>query len=193
MTSGTGYTALSGPESAVIARFDSYRHAEHMVGSLGREFRRKVRKGGAVAVVVRGNPDGSLKVTESRILEAGDLVAVLMRVSLAWLVGFMGLFSMAKGATGGVRAVQAREGHVGSAEHRAHEILAGAGPHAALLLVRCNDLDTRQMVVAAAADNARDSWDGSLTEFLADLDPGSTHDWVRAAVGEPIHHDPAAH
>jgi Integrase core domain len=51
--------------------------------------------------VVRGNPDGSLKVTESRALEADDLVAVVMRVSLSWLVGFMGLFSMAKGARAG--------------------------------------------------------------------------------------------
>ena len=136
------------------------------------------------AVVARGNPDGSLKVTESRVLQAGDLVAVVMRVSLSWLVGFMGMFSMAKGARGEVRAVQAREGHVGSQEHRAHEILAGAGPHAALVLVRCKDPETRQMVVAAAARHARDSWDGPLAEFLAALDPGSTHDWVRAAVGE---------
>jgi hypothetical protein len=134
--------------------------------------------------VVRGNPDGSLKVTESRVLEAGDLVAVLMRVSLAWMVGFLGLFSMAKGARGGVRAAGVRGGHVGSDEHRAHEILAQAGPHAALVLVRCKEKETRQMVTAAAADRAKDSWDGSLTEFLAALDPGSDHDWVRSAVGE---------
>jgi hypothetical protein len=118
------------------------------------------------------------------VLEAGDFLAVLMHVSLSWLVGFMGLFSMAKGARGGVHAVEVRGGHVGSEEHRAHEILAEAGPHAALVLVRCQDPETRQMVAAAAADQARDSWDGSLTEFLAALDPGSAHDWVRAAVGE---------
>jgi hypothetical protein len=41
------------------------------------------------------------------------------------------------------------------------------------------------MVAAAAADSADGSWDGSLTEFLAALDPGSAHDWVRAAIGEP--------
>lgn len=193
MTSETGPAASSGQESVVIATFDSYRRAEHMLASLGRGFRRKARKGGAIAVVVRGNPDGSLKVTASRVLEAGDLVAVLMRISLSWIVGFMGLFSMAKGATGGVRAVQVRGVHVGSDEHRAHEILAGAGPHAALVLVRCKDPQTRQMVAAAAADKARGSWDGSLTHFLAALDPGSDHDWVRAAVGERIHHDPAAH
>jgi hypothetical protein len=70
-------------------------------------------------------------------------------------------------------------------EHRVHEILAEAGPHAALAIVRCEDQQTRQMVAAAAADSARNSWDGSLTEFLAALDPGPAHDWVRAAVGEP--------
>jgi hypothetical protein len=184
MTSETGSVAKSGQESVVLASFDSYRHAEHMLASLGGEFRRKARKGGVRAVVVRGNPDGSLKVTESRVLAASDLVAVVMRVSLSWLVGFMGLFSMAKGARGEVRAVEARGGHVGSQEHRAHEILAGAGPHAALVLVRCKDPETRQMVAAAAAGQARYSWDGSLAEFLAALDPGSAHDWVRAAVGE---------
>ena len=81
-----------------------------------------------------------------------------MRVSLSWMVGFMGLFSMGKGARSGVRAVEVRGGHVGSEEHRAHEILAGAGPHAALVLVRCKDPQTRQMVAAAAADKASDSW-----------------------------------
>jgi hypothetical protein len=54
MTSESGSAASSGQEeSVVIARLDSYRHAEHMVASLGRGFRRKARKGGAVAVVVR--------------------------------------------------------------------------------------------------------------------------------------------
>jgi hypothetical protein len=126
------------------------------------------------------------------VLESSDLVAVLMRVSLSWVVGFMGLFSMAKGAKGEVHAAKVRGGHVGSDEHQAHEILAGASPHAALVLVRCKDPQTRQMVAAAAADKARASWDGSLTKFLAALDPGSAQDWVRTAIGEQIHHDPPA-
>ena len=46
------------------------------------------------------------------------------------------------------------------------------------------DSETRQAVAAAAAGSAKQSWDGPLTEFLAALDPGSAHDWVRAAVGE---------
>lgn len=105
MTSEASSVAKSGGESVVIARFDSYRHAEHMLASLGRGFRAQARKGGATAVVVRGNLDGSLKATESRVLSAG-------------------------------------------------------------------------------AGRSSGSWDGSLAEFLAALDPGSAHDWVRAAVGE---------
>jgi hypothetical protein len=183
MTSQTGSVAKSGQESVVLASFDSYRHAEHMLASLGHGFRRKARQGGATAVVVRGNPDGSLKVTESRVLTASDFVSVLLRLSLSWMVGFMGLFSMLKGARGGVHAIEVREGHTGSDAHRAHEILAAAGAHAALALVRCKDPETRRTVAAASADSAKECWDGSLTEFLAALDPGSAHDWVRAAVG----------
>ena len=185
MTSETNSAAKSGQESVVLASFDSYRHAEHMLASLGRGFRRKARKGGARAVVVRGNPDGSLKVTESRVLTASDLTSTLIRLSLSWTVGFMGLFSTLKGAKSQAHAAHVRKGHTGSDEHQAHKILAGAGPHAAIALVRCKDQETRQMVAAAAADSAIDSWDGSLIEFLAALDPGSAHDWVRAALGEP--------
>ena len=185
MTSETSSAAKSGQESVVIASSDSYRHAEHMLASLRRGFRTKARKGGATAVVVRGNADGSLKVTESRVLSASDLVYTLMRISLSWLIGFMGLFATLKGVKTEARAAHLREGHAGSDEHQAHEILAEAGPHAALALVRCKDQEMRQMVVAAAADSAKRSWDGSLTEFLAGLDPGSADDWARAAVGEP--------
>jgi hypothetical protein len=185
MTPETNSAAKSGQDSVVLASFDSYRDAEHMLASLGRGFRTKARKGGATAVVVRGNPDGSLKVTESRVLSGSDLAATVIRVSLSWTVGFMGLFSTLRGAKEEARAAHARKGHAGADEHRAHEILAEAGPHAAIALVRCKDPETRQMVAAAAADSAKDSWDGSLTEFLAALDPGSAHDWVRAAVGEP--------
>jgi hypothetical protein len=131
MTSETGSVAESGQDSVVFASFDSYRHAEHMLASLGHGFRAKARKGRATAVVVRGNPDGSLKVTESRVLSSSDFVAALMGVSLSWLAAFTGLSSMLKGVRGRVRAAEARKGHVGSDEHRAHEILAAVGPHAA--------------------------------------------------------------
>jgi hypothetical protein len=119
------------------------------------------------------------------VLTASGFVAALIRVSLSWTVGFMGLFSTLKGAEGGVHAARVREGHVGSDEHPVHKILAEAGPNAAIALVRGKDRETQQMVVGAAAGSASRSWSGSRTEFLADLDPGSTHDWVRSALGEP--------
>jgi uncharacterized membrane protein len=185
MTSETNSSAKSGQESVVIASFDSYRHAEHMLASLGRGFRKRASKGGAIAVVVRGNPDGSLKLVQSRVLTASGFASALIRVSLSWTVGFMGLGSTLKGAKGGVHAAHVRKGHVGSDGQRVHEILAETGPDAAIVLVRCEDGETRRMVAAATADSASRSWDGSLTELLAALDPGSTHDWVRAALGEP--------
>jgi hypothetical protein len=69
MTAGPGPAAVLGEDSVVLASFESYRGAEHMVASLGGEFRRKARKGGARVAVARGNPGGSLKVTDSRVLE----------------------------------------------------------------------------------------------------------------------------
>jgi len=82
-----------------------------------------------------------------------------------------------------VHAARARSGHVGPDEHRAHAILAEAGPDAALLFVRCSEPDVARLVVSGVADRARYSWNGTLDEFLADLNPGSEHDWVRSAVG----------
>jgi hypothetical protein len=120
----------------VIARFDSYRRAEHVAASLGREFGRKARKGGAIAVVVRGGPDGSLIVTESRVLSAGDLASGLMPVSLAWMAAFMGPFFVAKGARGGSAPPRAAEGtldRVGTGLARSSPVLARIGPGACSL------------------------------------------------------------
>jgi hypothetical protein len=44
MMSEASSVAKSGQESVVLASFDSYRHAEHMLASLGRRFRKKARK-----------------------------------------------------------------------------------------------------------------------------------------------------
>ena len=188
MTSGPGSAAVSGEDSVVLASFESYQAAEHMVASLGGEFRKKARKGDVSAVVVRGNADRTLKVTKPRVLTGSDFAYALMRMSLSWVVGFLGVFSMFKGARSGVRAAEVHKGHVGSQEQRvAQEILADAGPRAAVVLVRCKDQQTRQMVAAAAKEHARASWDGPLAGFLAALDPGPAHDWVRAALGESSH------
>jgi len=182
---GVGLVGKSDQDSVVLASFDSYGRAEQMLASLGRDFRKHAHKAGTTAVVVTGNADGSLKLTQSRVLTASGIANAMIRASLASMVGFTGLYSTTKGVQGGVHAAKVRKGHVGADEHQAHRILAQAGPRAAIVLVRCTDQQTRQAVAAAAAGRASDSWDGSLTEFLAQLDPGSSHDWVRTAVGKP--------
>jgi hypothetical protein len=168
-------------ESVVLASFENRRAAEHMLASLGRGFRKKASKGSATALVVTANKDGSLKLTQSRVLTGSGFASALLRLSVSWTVGFMGMVSTLKGAKGGRQAVHEREAHVGSEEQAAHAILAKAGPNAALALVCCKDSETRHAVAAQAADRASYSWDGSRTEFLADLDPGPEHDWVREA------------
>ncbi len=175
----------AGQESVVLASFENRHAAEHMLLSLGRGFRKKARKGGATAFVVSENKDGSLKLTESRVLEAGDLTATLLRISVSWMVGFWGTLSTLKGVKAGAHAAHKRKSHVGSHEQRAHEILAEAGPNAAIALRRCKDAEMGQAVAARAFDRGRHAWHGSLPKFLAGLDPGSKHDWVRAALGEP--------
>ncbi len=169
----------------VLASFESRSAAERMLASLGRGFRKKARNSKVSAFVVSGNKDGSLKLTESHVLSGSGFASALIHISLSWMVGFMGLFSTLKGARTERRARHVRQAHVGSNETAAHTILAQAGPNAAIALVCCDDPATREAVVACAADRASHSWDGSRSEFLADLDPGSQHDWVRAALGEP--------
>ena len=172
-------------EYVVLASLDSRPAAERMLASLGRGFRSKARKGQLSAFVVSANKDGSLKLTQSRVLTAGGVTAALMRVPLALMVGFLGLFSATRGAQSFGHAVHVREARVGSDEQAAHAIIARAGAHAAITLVCCEDADTRDEVAARAAERASDSWDGSRTEFLAALDPGSKHDWVRTALDKP--------
>ena len=172
-------------ESIVLASFENRSAAEHMVSSLGSGFRKKARKGQVSAFVVRGNKDGSLKLTQARVITARGVGAAVIHVSPSWMVGFMGLVSTLKGGGRFAYAVQVRESHVGSDEQAAHAILARAGAHGALVLIRCQDEDTRRTVAARAGDSGSVSWEGSRTEFLAELDPGSKHDWVRTAFGEP--------
>jgi hypothetical protein len=176
-------------ESIVLASFESHHAAEHMVASLGRGFRKKARKGRVVAFVVRANKDGSLNLTQARVLTARGVEAALIHVSRSWIVGFIGLISMLKGGKRFGHAVHVHKAHVGSDEQAAHAMLARAGAHGALALVSCSDAETRRTVAARAADLGSESWEGSRTEFLAGLDPGSKHDWVRDALGEPSKSD----
>ena len=92
---------------------------------------------------------------------------------------------MLKGAKSTKHAAHKHGSHVGSDEELAHAILSQAGSSAAIALVRCMDRETGQTVATRAADHASYSWDGSRPDFLAALEPGSEHDWVRTALDEP--------
>jgi hypothetical protein len=172
-----------GVETIVIASFPTRRAGEHMLATLGRKFRRTARKGHATALVVSANRDGSLLLKQSRVLTASGYASTLIHVSLSLTVGFMGIISSLKGVEGGIQAARVREGHVGSDEHRAHAILAEAGPGSAIVLVRCRDQQMSPHVTRQATEHASYSWHGSRPEFLAAVDPGSQYDWVRAALG----------
>lgn len=174
-----------GKDSVILASFDNRRAAERMVASLGRGFRKKHRKGHATALVISGNKDGSLRVTQSRVVSAGGVVYTGMHIALSVALGFIGMLTELRGAKGAVHEVHQHASHVGTDERRAHEILAQVGPDAALVLISCDDQATRQAVVAQAADRAHQSWDGSRATFLSALDPGGKDDWVRAALDEP--------
>ena len=169
----------------ILAGFENGRAAERMVASLGRGFRRMHRRGHAEALVITANKDGSLKITQSRVLSASGFVYTVMRISLSILIGFMGMLSGLQGAKGSVKEARHRGAHVGSDDRRAHELLGGIGPDADIVLVTGDDNETRQAVAAHATAQAGESWDGARAEFLAALDPGREYDWVRAALGEP--------
>jgi len=171
-------------DSVVLASFENRRVAEHALGSLGRGFRKKARKGRTSALIVSANRDGSLRLTQSRVLTGGDLASAVIHVSAAIMLGFTGIRSSLKGARRGAHAAHVRSAHVGSDEHRAHEILAEAGPNAALVLIHSSDDEVAHDAGSRVADRARYSWHGQLPEFLDDLNPGAEHDWVRAALGE---------
>ena len=95
-------------QSVVLASFENRHAAEHMLASLGHEFRKKARKGHVAALVVSGNKDGSLKLTQSRVLSTAGLANALIRISLSWMVGFMGTISMLRGARSGGHTARAQ-------------------------------------------------------------------------------------
>jgi hypothetical protein len=167
----------------VLASLPTRRDAERLVASLGHGFRTTARGGNASALVISGNPDGSLKLTQSRTLTAGDFTAAVLRVSASVAAGFMGSVAALKGTRQMARGVHKHEGRVGSDEQAAHAILSKAGEHSAVVLFQCHDEQTWQEIRGRAADRSIASWSAPMTEFLAQLDPGSPHDWVRAALG----------
>lgn len=171
--------------SVIVASFDDRHGAEHLLALLGRQFGKQARKHHVTAFVVRANKDGSLKLTQSRVLTAEGIEGALVGFFAAVMLGLIGIVGMVKGAKTGRHAAHVHAGHVGSDEHAAHAILAQAGPDAAIALVCCDDPGMRRTIAARARERAISTWDGSRAEFLANLDPGSTHDWVRIALGEP--------
>jgi len=184
MAAGADSTPKPDGAWVALAGFDGRRHAEYALARLGRSFRSQARDGQVLALVVSENADGSLMVTQSRAVTASGFIGTLLRLSMVWIIGLLGLFSAAKGVKGGARAAGLHQGHAGADELRAHELLGETGPHSALVLVRGQESETRTAVVAALAAKASRYWDGSLSEFLVALDPGSAHDWIRTALGE---------
>ena len=81
--------AASAQASVVLASFESRRAAEHMLASLRRGLRTKARKGHVTALVVSANKDGSVKLTQSRLLTASGFVYTLLRISIAIALGFL--------------------------------------------------------------------------------------------------------
>ena len=108
--------------------------------------------------------------------------SVIFFLSVA--MGAMGLLSTLQGGKSADEQIRARKAHDGSDEQTVHAILADAGPDAALPLVRSDDQEARQVIVARAADSAGRSWDGPRAQFLDGLAPGTQDDWLRSAVGE---------
>ena len=85
-------------ESVVLAVFENRNSAERMLRALGREFRQKAHAGDAAALVISGNADGSLKLTQSRVVTASGVGAAVVGVSVAMMAGLLGTMSALKGA-----------------------------------------------------------------------------------------------
>ena len=131
--------------SIVLATFKKRGAAERMLASLGRNFRHEARKGKSDVFVISANADGSLKVTESRVVEASGFISFLIHIATAILVGFLGLFSTLKEAFRVRRSTQVHAAHVGMDDMKSHGILAQAGEDAVLVwfVVRTRKRGTR--------------------------------------------------
>ena len=97
----------------VLAVFENRNAAERMLRSLGREFRQKAHSGDAAALVISGNADGSLKLTQSRVVTASGVGAAVAGVSVAMMAGLLGTLSALKGAKTVTSAAHTRASHVG--------------------------------------------------------------------------------
>ena len=170
----------------MVAIFPNRHAAERTLGSLGRDFRKKAQKGAVAAFLISGNADGSFSVSQSRLLTASGVVAAGAGVVVASLAGLMGMMSALKGGKTVVQAARTRGTHVDADAERLRDMLAEAGPHASVLVVRCAAPGDEAAAVALISERSRDNWHGSRAEFIAGLDQAAGGlDWLRAAIGEP--------
>ena len=176
----------SGTDSVDFVRFKSRHTAEHMVASLGRDFRKKARKGKTTAFIATHNRDGSFKLVQSRVLTGTGIASTAIHVTASVMVGFLGSIASLKGAKAATHAARQRKSHTGREDQELAELLDHLGPKAACVLFHCMDEDSGQVVARLASRHAGDSWHYSRVEFLELLDRlGSNYDWIRPAVAEP--------
>ena len=176
----------SASETVVVAMFANRHAAERLLGSLGRDFRKKAQKGDVAAFLISGNADGSFSIAQSRLLTASGVVAAGAGVAVASLAGLMGIMSALKGGKTVVQAARKHGTHADAEARRLRELLDQAGPRASVLVVRCAEPDEAAAVVALAAERAGDSWHGSRAEFVAGLDRAAgSFAWLLAALDEP--------
>ena len=69
-------------QSIILASFENRRAAEHMLASLGRGFRKQARTGQVSAFVVSVNKDGSLKLTQARVVTTGMVEHTVIHLSV---------------------------------------------------------------------------------------------------------------
>ena len=170
----------------MVATFANRHAAEHTLASLGRDFRKKARKGGVAAFLITGNADGSFSLVQSRVLTASGVVAAGIGVGVASMAGLLGIMSAVRGGKTVVHAARERGTHVDPDAEGLRDILAEAGPRASVVVVRCADPGEAAAVVTLAAERARDSWHGSRAEFVTGLDQAAGNfEWLRAAFDQP--------
>ena len=66
--------------SVIVASFENRHAASIFWHRLGRAFRKQARKGHVTAFVISGNKDGSLKLTQSRVVTAEGIEAAIFGV-----------------------------------------------------------------------------------------------------------------
>jgi len=175
-----------GSATIVLASFDSRRLAERTVASLGHGFRHQARKGGAAAVVVTRDPDGSFRLVQSRVVTATGVVATASTWTAMIMVGLIGIGPAIRGAKAAHHRAHQRQSGVGHDADRLAAVFDQLGPHGACVLFHCTDEEMAQAVAKRADERGNHSSHYQQIDFLAMLDRlGTEYDWIRPAVAEP--------